>query len=404
MRIAYIAPYQGPGLLKSRPIVRNLTLAANVKMELVAELLRRNGHNVEVLSHGAVIEPKAMLYRAFREPDPFDREIPVFYAPALPVRRLNGLSSAIWTLRLFQRRQKMTPFDAVMIYNLQFPQALCAWYAINWLRLPVILEYEDDALVDVLGQQQRGWSGGAHLRLAKWILRSVSGCVGVSPHLLGQVRGDLPNFLLRGVVGEDILKAGTNADAERKNWVVFSGTHFRTKGLEPLVEAWELLKAPGWELHIAGHGEKTDLLKKVTRHDKTIVFHGLLNREENAKLLGMAKVGMNPHDLSAVPGNVFAFKIVEYLAAGNHVITTPMGALEKDLEAGITYIPDNSPPTIAAALRKVLDGRLYERTAPAAAQRAYGPAAVAKSLNGLLEQVADRRLRESAPVAVAARS
>jgi len=280
---------------------------------------------------------------------------------------------------------------------------LCAWYAINWLRLPVILEYEDDALVDVLGLHQHGWSSSAHLRFAKWILRCVSGCVGVSPHLLGQVRDDLPKFLLRGVVDEDILKAGTNSDAARKNWVVFSGTHFRTKGLEPLVEAWQLLKVPGWELHIAGHGEQTDMLKKMTQHDKTVVFHGLLNRKENANLLGMAKVGMNPHDLSAVPGNVFAFKIVEYLAAGNHVITTPMGPLEKDLEAGITYIPDNSPQTIAAALRLVLEGRLYERTAPTAAKRAYGPAAVAKSLNKLVEQVASDRLTEGPAVPAAAR-
>jgi hypothetical protein len=80
-----------------------------------------------------------------------------------------------------------------------------------------------------------------------------------------------------------------------------------------------------------------------------------------------------------------------------------MGPLEKDLEAGITYIPDNSPQTIAAALSLVLEGRLYERTAPTAAKRAYGPAAVAKSLNKLVEQVASDRLTEGPAVPVTAR-
>jgi glycosyltransferase involved in cell wall biosynthesis len=101
----------------------------------------------------------------------------------------------------------------------------------------------------------------------------------------------------------------------------------------------------------------------------------------------MSKIGVNPHDLSATPGNIFAFKIIEYLAAGTHVITTPMGLLEKELEAGITYIADNSPETIAGALQQVIKGREYERGALDAAQGMYGPAAVSKMLDTLLNRV-----------------
>ena len=39
MRIAYVAPYQSPTLLERRSILSNLGLAANVKIELIAELL-----------------------------------------------------------------------------------------------------------------------------------------------------------------------------------------------------------------------------------------------------------------------------------------------------------------------------------------------------------------------------
>jgi glycosyltransferase involved in cell wall biosynthesis len=102
----------------------------------------------------------------------------------------------------------------------------------------------------------------------------------------------------------------------------------------------------------------------------------------------MSTIGINPHDVSETPGNVFAFKIIEYLAAGTHVITTPMGPLEKELEAGITYLPDNSPETIAAGIRRVITEGEYERRASEAAQSLYGPAAVATSLNSLLDQVA----------------
>jgi glycosyltransferase involved in cell wall biosynthesis len=172
--------------------------------------------------------------------------------------------------------------------------------------------------------------------------------------------------------------------------VVFSGTLFRTKGLEQLIKAWEIVGPPDWELHIAGDGELSDRLRRMAANIRGIVFDGLLNRRDNALLLCSAKIGINPHDLSETPGNVFAFKIIEYLAAGAHVISTPMGTLERGLEKGITYMPDNKAETIAATLKQVIESRSYERTAAQAALQTYGPEAVSKSLNTLVKQVLTR--------------
>jgi glycosyltransferase involved in cell wall biosynthesis len=151
-----------------------------------------------------------------------------------------------------------------------------------------------------------------------------------------------------------------------------------------------MLALQDWELHIAGRGSITATLEKLAENDPSIVFHGFLNREENARLLCAAKIGMNAQDVSITPGNVFAFKIIEYLAAGLHVITTPRGALEPELEAGITYIADNTPETLAGCLKKIIIKRLYERTAAQAALRTYGPEAISAALNRLVAQVAAR--------------
>jgi len=112
-----------------------------------------------------------------------------------------------------------------------------------------------------------------------------------------------------------------------------------------------------------------------------------VSRQELVQRMCSAKICINPHVVSLTPGNVFAFKIIEYIAAGAHAVTTPMGALEKELEAGVTYMPDNSPQTIAATLQKIVTEREYERTARQAAHRVYGPRAVARSLDTLLNQV-----------------
>jgi glycosyltransferase involved in cell wall biosynthesis len=266
---------------------------------------------------------------------------------------------------------------------------ICAIYAIRRLGLPVILEFEDDSFVDIAGESENRFKTKYQLYLARKILSQVSGCVGVSPHLLSRFPPSLPRLLLRGVVSNEIIEA--SRETARKNWVVYSGTHTSDKGLEPLITAWQMLRLPAWELHIAGCGVLTARLEKMAQNSSNIVFHGLLNRQENARLLSLARIGINPHNISRIPGNVFAFKIIEYLAAGLHVVTTPMGALEPELEAGITYIRDNSAETIRVTLNQLIQGRNYKRTAVKAAQNTYGPTSVARAFDKLIQQVVATR-------------
>jgi hypothetical protein len=365
----------------------NIALGGNVKIELVSELLHRGGHDVEVLSQGEVVDRRLRLYPGFQEVKKFHPEIPVFYASALPIKFVNGFWSSWRTLRLFRERHAASPFDVAIIYNLKQPQVFCASHAMIRLGLPVVMEYEDDAFVDLGGKVELGFRSKLYLKFARDVLKGAAGCLGVSPHLLSQMPDSIPKMLLRGVVDEDILRVSNRPMTVRKNWVVYSGTHYRSKGLVPLITAWKTLNLPGWELHIAGHGELTSVLEQMAKNNKSIVFHGLLSRQEYARFLGEAKIGINPHDVSETPGNVFAFKIIEYIAAGAHCITTPMGELEPEIEAGISYMPDNLPATIASILQRVIEKRGYERLAVRATQTAYGPDAVARSLDRLLGQI-----------------
>jgi glycosyltransferase involved in cell wall biosynthesis len=399
MRIAYIANYQGADLVKNRPCLHNFSLAARVKIQLIAELLCRNAHDVEIISQGS-LEPlvgrerfRPRFYPELRDGERFHPDIPVHYVSALSLKYFIGLWESIQTQRLLTERHKRSPFDAVIIYNMQSAQVGAARHA-RRLGLPVILQYEDDSFVDVHGRTAAGVISRYHLRARRQLLKQISGGTGVSPYLLSQMPEGAAKLLLRGVVSGEIMKLASSATGGKKNWVVFSGTHEGTQGLEPLVTAWQLLRPRDWELHIAGRGPITATLETLASGNASIIFHGLLNREENARLLCAAKIGMNPQDVTATPGNVFAFKIVEYLAAGAHVITTPRGSLEADLEAGVSYIPTNTPEIIAESLAEVIRDRRYDRTAADAAIRTYGPDAVAESLNNLLERVTEHGKRQ----------
>lgn len=394
MRIAYVTPYQGPTLVKRRPIVRNRSMSNRIKIELIASLLRSNSHDVEIISQGEVVDHALTFYPAFSEPERFDPEIPIYYGSVLPVRRLNGFWSSARTLHILKRRHRIKPYDLVIVFNMKRPQVACARYAIRHLRVPVILEYEDDRFVNVHGEGTSGFASQRDNRECTELLRLVSGCTAVSPYLLSQVPCGIPTLLLRGVVGSDVVKASKVSHSDKKNMVLFSGTHQSPNGVAQLIEGWRSIGLVGWELHITGYGEFTDVLRQMAKGVPGIVFHGLVSRPELVQLMCSAKICMNPFQVSKTPGNVFAFKIVEYLAAGAHVITTPMGSLEKELEAGITYIPDNAPETIAAAVCRVIEERKYEQIAMDAAQQMYGPGAVSNSLNRLLRQVSARAVKK----------
>jgi glycosyltransferase involved in cell wall biosynthesis len=387
MRIAYITPYQGPTVIERRPIVRNRSVSNRVKIELIAQLLQARGHEVEIISHGEVIENQLRFYAGFSEPELFDPGIPVYYLSALPIRRLNGFWAA-WRARHFlKRRHQARPFDLVIVFNMKPPQISCADYAVRSLGIPVVLQYEDDVFVTVEGKALNGCIARRQRAAYERILREISGCLGVSPHLLAQAPSIIPKLLLRGVVGDDVFAAGPRCEGTRRNWVVFAGTHIRSNGVEELIAGWKQARPPQWELHITGFGGMTERLKEMATDEPSVVFHGFVSREELVCLITSAKICVNPHAVSETPGNVFAFKIIEYLAAGAHVLTTPMGALEPELERGITYIPNNQPATIATALKELIDNRAYERTAAPRALTAYGTCVVSESLDELLRQV-----------------
>jgi glycosyltransferase involved in cell wall biosynthesis len=389
MRIAYIAPYQGDTLLQKRPIVRNRSMSNRIKIELIATLLKEAGHDVEIISQGEVVESRLRFYPALTEEHRFHPGIPVHYGSVMPIRGLNGWWSNGHTLDILRQRHRAELFDLVIVFNLKSAQIYCANHAIRRLQLPVVLEYEDDKFVNVQGQAVDGYAVRRSKQQALHLFQALSGCIAVSPHLLAQVPATMPTLLLRGVVGADLIDAANRWQGEKKNVVLFSGTHIESNGVAHLIDGWREARLSGWELHITGYGQLTESLRQQASGIAGVTFHGLVSRQDLVSLLSSSKICINPHQVSRTPGNVFAFKIIEYLAAGAHVITTPMGALENDLEMGISYMTDNSPHTIAATLRRVVDTREYARTAGAAAQRRYGPAAVADSLNALLARVVD---------------
>jgi hypothetical protein len=123
----------------------------------------------------------------------------------------------------------VAPFDVIIIFNFKPPQVASALYAVR-RRIPLILEYEDDAFGSVAGESEAGLVTRYHHRAYRRVLAAVSGCIAVPPYLLSQVPSRVPTLLLRGVVGDDVLAASKRLRASKKDIVLFAGTHTRWNG------------------------------------------------------------------------------------------------------------------------------------------------------------------------------
>ena len=122
MRIVYVTPYQGSTLVQRRPIIRNRSISNKIKIELIAGLLQANSHDVEIISHGEVVERQFTFYPGFWETELFHSSIPVYYVSSLPIRRVNGLWAGMRAVHFVMRQHRVRPYDLVIIFNMKPPQ------------------------------------------------------------------------------------------------------------------------------------------------------------------------------------------------------------------------------------------------------------------------------------------
>jgi len=169
---------------------------------------------------------------------------------------------------------------------------------------------------------------------------------------------------------------------------MFTGTLQHSKGVTELCRAWVAGRFESAELHVIGDGALAQPLK-ASQAQSGIVFHGRLSRAGLVQALCSAHIFVNPHvAVKHAPGNVFPFKMIEYLGAGCPVVSTRMGYLEPELEQSVLYTESNDPAEIADAIRQVMSSYPLwaerAKRAQAIVWQRYGSGAVGHKLANLL--------------------
>ncbi|MGV9714548.1 glycosyltransferase [Rhodococcus pyridinivorans] len=129
--------------------------------------------------------------------------------------------------------------------------------------------------------------------------------------------------------------------------VLFAGEVGERKGADTLIAAWEKArdKLPGWRLIVVGpigHGFAPDY------SDQTIEYTGPLPRQDVLKLAAQSAIAVLPSRDEALP-----MFLLESMANGCAVISTPVGQIEELLDGVGTIVPVGDVATLADAIARL---------------------------------------------------
>jgi glycosyltransferase involved in cell wall biosynthesis len=260
------------------------------------------------------------------------------------------------------------------------------------LRVPVVLHLHG-ALFDRFYIESPHW---VQARL-RWMFRKASRVLVLGPHW----RAVAVNLLGADPGRVQIVCNGVpSGEGERKNddglHVVFLGRLEERKGVSDLIAA---LAAPAlrdlpWRATLAGDGDPRPYAAQAHRLGigDRIAFPGWLDRKETTGLLRSASVLALPSKAEGLP-----MVVLEALANGVPVVTTPVGAIPDFLEDQVSAL--FHPPGDASALARALDRLMRsedDRRALAAGgrlvfQRHFDIGTVTREILATYRTVTDRR-------------
>ena len=216
-------------------------------------------------------------------------------------------------------------------------------------------------LPDMLG------GSGFSVKMANFVIRHCTDYVLLTEAMNDYIRNPgKPYVVLEG--HSDISMREKLPALEKKTSprsVFYAGGVSRQYGLGDLVEGFRQADIPNTRLEIYGPGDYVKELRKIAREDNRIYYGGMLLNSEIVEREQQATLLVNPRPThEEYVKYSFPSKTMEYMASGTQVLTTRLPGMPKEYYAFVSFIEEETPAGIAAALKTVLaesDEVLFEK-------------------------------------------
>ena len=247
-------------------------------------------------------------------------------------------------------RREGPQHDLTLLHD---PELLAASAALPDGAGPLVWDVHEDTAAAVT---LKGWLPGPLRRPTAAVFRGVERVVERRRHLLLAEDGYVARFRRPHPVVPNSTVVPATVEPPGHDRVVYVGALSRARGALDLVAAGRLLAGTGITVHLVG-GADSQVRDAVAAADAAgdVVWHGFVPNDEALRLLSGALAGLSllhdePNYRHSRPT-----KVIEYLAWGVPVITTPSPpavALVESADAGVV-VPFEDPEAVAEAVRSL---------------------------------------------------
>lgn len=286
-------------------------------------------------------------------------------------------------------------FDVILVHGVHSAFLWAAVHAGRHKGIPVV-----PILTDAPGLRNHmdGRISALLKRLDRWIVRqALSRCAGVvslAPTLAQQLAPGLPVYLMEGIATDWAVEAITSREDDLI--VTYAGRLDDAYGVGDLLESVDLAEER-WTLWVAGAGPAQQRVESVARTHTRVRYLGRLQPSQMASLYARTDILINPRppetDLAA---NSFPSKLLEYMATGVCVVTTPLPNLPDDYRDHV-QLTEGGPVGLARSVDELVRWSPAERSEHGRAAREFilstrGVEARGKDLRDFLTRIAARSL------------
>jgi len=133
---------------------------------------------------------------------------------------------------------------------------------------------------------------------------------------------------------------------------VLAGMLWDQNGTQLVLKAMEMYSNPNVRVVFAGKGNDVPLIEKAAKKDNRISYVGMLNMDELFELYKEADVLLNLRLEEEVDFH-FPGKLLEYLATGRFVISTPIAHAERDYGTLMAVLHDQTPEGLISMMERI---------------------------------------------------
>lgn len=241
------------------------------------------------------------------------------------------------------------PRRVVFCYNLTAPPAAFIRLACRLTRTPLVGILQD---INVPGEMvSNSLLRRIEFAWQRRLIPKLDGLVVANEAMVEDFAPGRPYVLMAGGVPEDFLQRFSTRRrcGDEGLRMAFAGRLTQLNGLDMIVGAFERCSDAPWTLEIAGDGPLRRLVEEAALRDPRIHYHGILGRDDVIDLYQRSNLLLCLRRTDQrMSRYVFPSKLVECLATGIPVLSTPVGHAAREFGPFLSILEEESDEALAS--------------------------------------------------------